>query len=1084
MTIIDTFAKKVSTSIADFIGKLLFDSKPDTKSFTPTTPLEQAVMSSDISRLPTIYQEAIKKSGTISAPTGKEINPKTATLLQKTKIQAAQDAEKFKPVKELVKSIVRAPIRVVASMAIEGNRPFLPETSSQKAIFGEEPITTGFTPQTPLQKFIFGEEEIKKSSVAYKESKQILESGGFGGASAPIAATAVFGGLVMDLTPFGGSEKKLSEALAKEASENVVKNVLKKANFTDDLIEKYTPVFAKEKSASVIEKELKNIAEASKRLESNIQKVSIPKNIQDIKTDIDAGINVGPKKFAQYKDWEAKTSLEKTKIITEPIGKERKFITSVKEADITAPEVKEGLVSQDNWYIPQANKPLVEEADTMIKTNIDEAIRFAKAPGPATNKSNIVAQKLIVEFQNAGRYKDAIDMVENVAQKATTQGQAIQALSLYNKLTPEGVLKYTQQILDRANVGRKIPLKLTPETAERIVRQAEKVGKMAEGRKKVVETARLIEEIAGEVPASVGKKIATVQTLAQLLNPKTAIRNIVGTGGFMVAENIKDIVATPLDSALSLLTKKRTVTLPNLKSQAKGFITGLAEGVEDAIQRVNTSIVPTQFDLPKTSVFKGKIGGSLETLLNIELRATDRAFYKAAYDGSLYQQLKVTGLKEATEEMKEVAHLDALYRTFQDDNVVSKLFVGIKKALNVGKDFGIGDFVLKYPKTPANLLARGIEYSPGGLVNIVYESIRPVIGKPFRQKNFVDAVSRAIIGTAGLVGTGALLHKLGVITGKPEKDKDIKGIQRISGLGQYKINFSALKRFAFSGLNPDATKLEDGDILVSYDWFQPMAIGLSMGANIDEGGGLKGEAMSIIQSLTEGVNTIQEQPLVSGLRRFMLTSDIASSIESVLEGIPSSFVPTFLSQINQLIDNTQRNSYDPTTYQYAWNLAKAKIPGLAQTLPASIDVFGEDLERYQGNSNNVFNVFFNPSFVSWYKPTPEAEMVLDLMNITGETKQAPKVVGKTYTVNGKSMKLNPKQISALQKYIGTITKELYSSFVADPAFQKLAPYDKIKYLSNILTDIGAAGKIVILGDRPEKPSKDVLKIIQFFNGIK
>ena len=767
--------------------------------------------------------------------------------------------------------------------------------------------------------------------------------------------------------------------------------------------------------------------------------------------------------------------------------KERQFIQTAREAPITSKEVKEGLISPvnpDNYYLPQSNKALLAEAEEIISRDIDEALRIVDTPGPATAKSNIIAQKLVVQFQNEGRFEDAINIVEKIAQKSTNQGQAIQALSVYNRLTPEGVVKYTEKLIRKANEKRIKPIKLDPKKAEEIVEQSRKASSLPEGRQKVVETARLLDKIMSVIPTSIGQKIGAIQTMAQLLNPKTFNRNLVGNLGFAAAENAKDFIATPLDSALALITKKRTTALPSFRTQIGGFGKGLAEGVEDAMQRINTSMINTQFDLPKTNVFKGKVMGSLEKLLNLELRATDRAFYQAAYDGSLYQQMKATGIKVPTEEMKEVAHFEALYKTFQDDNWVSKVFVGLKRTLNkIGiKDFGMGDFVLKYPKTPANLLARGIDYSPGGFVNSLFQALKPVVGRPFDQKKFVDSFSRAMLGTGGLIGAGALMHRLGIITGRPEKDIDIKGIQRISGLGQYKINFSALKRFVFSGFNPEAAKMEPGDMLVSYDWFQPMAIPLSMGANIDEGGGAEGQAMSIIQSMTEGINTLQEQPLVSGVRRLLMKDSLSSTIEESLKGIPSSFIPTILNQVNQLIDNTQRNSYDPDVWQYAFNLAKAKIPGLAQTLPPAIDAFGEDLNRYQGDSNNIFNVFFNPAFTSWYKPTPESQMVLDLMEITGETKQAPRLVNKSYKINGVDKKLSPKQITALQRYVGTITKELFASFAADSRFQALPPDEKIKYLSGVLTDIGAAGKIVILGDRPKKPSKDAINIIRLFSG--
>lgn len=883
-----------------------------------------------------------------------------------------------------------------------------------------------FVPTTKLEKFIMGEEPVKPLSEYGSDFLQGLGVSSETSQKYGLPVGVAFLGL--EMIPAGSGKTKLIKTLSKLDDVGDVIKTLKKSGYADDVIKGFTKIIAATTDVKKIETILDTIGDVQKKL-----------------------------------------------------LKSTRFAARVKAASTTAPEIKKGISS---YYIPSVNKELINEANNFIKTNLDDAIRIAKSP-MASAKSNVYAQQLIHNYQKAGRFEDAIDLVELVSQRATNQGQAIQALSLFNKLEPEGALRFTQRLIDQANAVRPglKKLKLTENAVKDIIEKSKAIKKMAEGRKKVVATAELVGTMTDQVPSSLAKKISTIQVFAHLLNPKTAIRNIGGNTGFMIAENINQVPATLLDSALSFITKKRTIMLPSLGIQAKGLKAGFVEGVEDALKRIDTSGIATKFDLPKGKVFKGKVGGFLEKLLNVELRATDRAFYKAAYDNSIFNQMRLGKIAEATDEMIEIAHHDALYRTFQDDNLVSKLFVKLKAALNVGKEFGLGDFVLKYPRTPANLLARGIDYSPGGFVNALYEMSKPLIGRAFNQKAFVEAFSRALTGTIGLVGTGALLHRLGIITGQPTKDIDVRALERITGLGQYKINVSALKRFVMSGLNPETTGLEDNDLLISYDWFQPLAIAVSIGANLDEGRGQEGQISGILSATAEGLDTLGDQPLISGLQRVMRQQDFSGAVQEILKGIPSSFVPTIVSQVNQLIDNTQRNAYDPSIFQYALNLAKYKIPGLAQILPPTVDIYGDDLERYQGDTNNLFNVFFNPAFISRYRKTPEAQIVLDLVNATGETKHTPRVVGKTYTINGEKVKLTPNQITALQRYVGTISKELFASFAADPNFQELPPEEKINYLSNELTNILKAGKVVILGDRPEKLPQKVQMLIMMFNGI-
>lgn len=773
----------------------------------------------------------------------------------------------------------------------------------------------------------------------------------------------------------------------------------------------------------------------------------------------------------------------------ESLSKNRGFVDTVKNAPKTAPEVAQGVKGS---YTPITNPATLDEARSLINSNLDEAVRIARSGEPATAKSNTIAQLLIDKFQQEGRFQDAIDIVENTAKKATSQGQAIQALSMYNRLTPEGVLKYTQRLMNRASEATGKTLKLTEEAAKDIVGQAKKAQALPDGsREKIVETAKLVQKITNQIPSTTLDKISFIQTLFQLLNPKTAVRNIIGNAGFGAIENVKDVLAAAIDSPLSFITGKRTKTLPSLFAQFKGAKEGFVLGVEDALKHIDTSMVGTQFDLPKTDVFKNKVGQKLEMFLNLELKAPDRAFYQAAYDGSLYQQMKAAGVSVATDAMKEVAHYDALYRTFQDNSVSARIFTGLKKALNFGKSFGLGDFLLKYPKTPGNILARGIDYSPAGFINTIFEAVKPLVGKPFDQKAFVESFSRASTGTTALVGTGALLHRLGLISGRPDSDIDVRGLERTTGLGRYQINTSGMLRFIFSGFDAKEAKLQPGDRLISYDWFQPQAIGISIGANIDEGNGEGGTVMDVIQkaildipnTLSEGVNTLAEQPLISGLTRALKQKDFATSILETIKGIPASFVPTLLNQINQLFDNSQRLTYDPSKIKYGINLAKAKIPGLAQTLPVQESVLGQDLEKYQGGSNNPFNVLFNPAFVNSFTPTPEAQLVLDLMNETGDKTQFPRTVSYTQKINGENIKLSPTQVSALQHYVGTITRDLFHSFATDPTFQELAPEEKTSYLQNVLTDVGSAGRIVILGNRPAKVSQRVQNILERYHSV-
>jgi len=982
-------------------------------------------------------------------------------LPTKEKVQAAA-----------VKTVGKLPIPMASVIASEKGRNFLREAfqATNRSVvnvargLANQPLAGTTSGREFAQRFVEPAPVVPKGKVAqalvgskpfnFKTAASDVEqtlTGTFGvtpESAKKWSMPMVLVGSLLDLTPAGGGLGKG----ARQSFDDVVK-IIAKSKKVPEIVDKLVATFKfSRKQANELAPILRNID-----------------NVDDVKRSLEGFINtkitadIKPSGFGQTIDI-----------------KQSGFGQTVAKSPLTAAPVAEEAA--------KITYDVVHNADTMAKANAriaqsaDEALSFVKNTPEPNAETYATALELIKKYQNEGNYQQAIDIINDIAPKATKQGQAIQILSMYNRLTPEGVVRYATGELNKVGKGDK----MTPALAEKLVEKAKAIQKLPEGEEKMVETALMMKEIRDLMPASIAKKVSTIQTMFQLLNPKTFTRNIIGNIGFAGMENISDVVATPFDSALSLFTKKRTKALPSIGAQAKGFREGLRQGIRDAMLGIDTSpgSVATQFDLP-TNTFGGGVGRAFEKALNISLRGPDRAFYKAAYDGSLASQLKANKFKniadvpaDKLDEMKEIAHLDGLYRTFQDDNALSKFFQNIKIGANKltgSPDFGIGDFILKYPKTPANLLRRGIAYSPIGLVNTLVEATKGLTGRGFNQKRFVETFSRALVGTTMQIGLGAWLHKMGIISGKREDNANINAVERREGLGQYKINASALKRFVMSGFDPEQAQIQRGDKLVSYDWFQPFSIGLSIGANFDEG---EGGADTVLGNLLSGIDTLAEQPLVQGVTRFLKTRNPSEGVTQLIESIPASFVPSIVNQIRQATDDKARSIYDTNFIGRVKRSVMNRIPGLSEQLEPKVNVFGGDQRTYEAGENKFFNVFFNPAFVTEYKGTPEGKLVLDIFKQTGDVSQAPKLVEKKQTINGKKIELSPEQYTALQRFSGTYAKELLTNFAASPEFQALPEDMQVKIISNALSDISAAGRIILLGNRPTKaPSRGTQSII-------
>lgn len=795
-----------------------------------------------------------------------------------------------------------------------------------------------------------------------------------------------------------------------------------------------------------------------------------------------------------------------------PVVKERSFIETVRTAEKTTPEVSQEV---KGLYEVIPNKLTLERAREFVEKTPERAMDRIERGEINNAMDTATAAVLIDKAQFEGRIGEAVRLAEKTAARLTEMGQAIQAAYIYERLSPEGILLYAQRVVQQAkeNIPQKARVKSFDKMAEalkdpdkaalakklgiphiseaaaaELLKMAKEIKEMPDGRAKHVQTAVMLKKITDLIPKSLGQKISMLQTMAQLLNPKTFVRNVLGNLGFQAAEGLSDSVAVALDIAAALKTGKRTVYMPDVKTQAAGLKQGFKEGVEESLLGINLKEDTTKFTLPKNGVFDKGVLGALEKTLRISLGATDRAFYQAAFNQSIRDQMvsaKERGIdiKEPDAEMVERAHLLGLYRTFQDENVISRQFIALKKWFNLGKDWGIGDMVLKYPKTPANLIARGIEYSPFGFIKTVYELTKPLLGHEFNQEAFVRSTSRALTGSATLVGTGAILAQLGIISGKRSKDRDVSAARENVGIRDYQLNAAALKRFAMSGFDPEAAALREDDQLVTYDWFLPGSIGLALGANmvLDPKTNLVDRALNMGDRMLQASETLQEQPLVRGVKTLTQRQNIAEGLSDTFQDIPASFVPTLLNQIRQLTDNTARNTKDPNYFKEVYNKAIMRVPGASGTLPPKVTTLGEDKQMYQMGTNNPFNVFLNPAFVSKYKPDPVSKMVLEIWEMSGQTIQFPRVAQGKIKLGADTpepVELTAEQYTEFQRYIGNKTDVLFTILADNESFMALDDEIKAKKLQGFLTDINTAAKIEILGYRPKKVPADVIGIIQ------
>jgi len=774
---------------------------------------------------------------------------------------------------------------------------------------------------------------------------------------------------------------------------------------------------------------------------------------------------MNPVEIAQIAPTQASTTpnLKKTSLATG--DKTSSFFKNVTETTKSISQEARDFLSKDEnikYYKGISNEQSLGEAyDRLKKDGAAETIRWSNQDSKSATASDIAEGWILLkQYEDAGNYEAMAEVAKKMRDMGTQAGQTVQAFNILSRLTPEGMVKYTQtELLDAYNEivknktkdwidSNKSKFELTPDETEFIVETMKKIAGMEDGYNKKVELAKIQKMIDDKLPpADIGTKIKAWNRIAMLFNPKTQVRNVVGNALIMPVNSVSDVFSTLADKAISKYTGKRTTGLSNVAAKLEGFKRGAYEATNDARLGINTKDIDLdrfeQNAKGKTFNDKYALGRALnrtEAMLNYVMDVGDRVFSEAAYENSIRNQMKLNNTTEITQEMHDIAVAEALQRTWNDNNNYTRFVLNIRKGLNAihYKGYGLGDVLIPFAKTPANLTKAIVDYSPAGLVNTLTSGInlkRSLTNGQYNaqmQHQFVQNLGKATAGTM-LYILGYALAKAGISTGESDEDKDTANfLKNTLGISSYSIKI--------------------GDKTFTYDWAQPIAAPLSITANIANSNNKSrslGEA--IVGNLDTSFGILMEQSFLQSINNvFNGNGEFVSDLEEELLKLPTRSVPTFVKQIADMVDGTQRQTYvHGNTLESAKNAFVAKIPFASKTLAPTVDTMGREVQKY-GGKNNIFNVFLNPANVNTENISTAAQEIYDVYNSTGDKSVMPRVAPYYVKDNGETVDLTPEQRAEYQKTAGNIIEKSVDRMIKDPKYNNLPDTEKSEVITNIV----------------------------------
>ena len=728
---------------------------------------------------------------------------------------------------------------------------------------------------------------------------------------------------------------------------------------------------------------------------------------------------------------------------------------------LNAEQKSEILSNEDvRYYDKVTNKESLEKAFKKLEKNgASETLEWFNKEPKNANSIDVAEGWILLK-----QYADSNDVLgmKNVAKKlrniGTIAGQTVQAFNIMERMTPEGMVVYAQSELDEAydkmvknktkewiNKHRS-EFDLTPEETQTIMNIMDDVKNMEDGYEKRVKLAEIQKLMTDKLPPERGAGIKAWMRISMLFNPKTQVRNILGNAVIAPTNAFSDLFASGVDKMISKKTNVRTTGAPNLKSYGKGFKTGLYQSYNDFKKGINTrNIEGNRFEITQGKSFNDKnvIGKNLnrvDNLLSFMLDAGDRGFYEASFTNSINNQMILNKTNKITQEMIDIATSEALSRTWQDNNNYTRFVLQTRNALNKinVKGYGLGDILIPFAKTPANLTKAIVDYSPVGLINAINSGINLKNSlengqfTPQMQHDFVQRLGKATAGTM-LYLIGLALAKVGITSGESDDDKDTRNFMKNTlGINSYSIKI--------------------GGKTFTYDWAQPIAAPLSITANIEKN---RKENVStlenILSSLDTAGNILLEQSFMDSINTVLNNNDgIVTGIQEAILELPSRAIPTFSKQIVDLTDSTQRQTFEYNApLKTSVNKIKAKIPGLSKQLAPSVDTMGRDIQKY-GDKNNVFNVFLNPANVNSENLSESASEIYRLYKETGDTTIMPRVSPYYINKNGEKTILTSEQRAYYQKTSGKIIEDNVKKLLKNRTYNSLSDEEKSDVINNIV----------------------------------
>lgn len=761
-------------------------------------------------------------------------------------------------------------------------------------------------------------------------------------------------------------------------------------------------------------------------------------------------------------------------------------IRTILEANATpdeiVPTIEELALRGEYSYEAYSDKQAISDAETKIKdvgwaqalTSWTDKVRG----GNVSKENTAMGWALYNNAANSGDTATALTILNNMVEHQRSAAQTLQATRILKKLSPETQLyqvqrsvKNLQEEINKRYGDKKSPkLKIDRELAERFLRakdQTERDNVLTD----------IYRDIGRQMPSRFIDKWNAWRYLAMLGNARTHIRNIVGNAGFAPVVAVKNAIATGIEAGVNKVSGGKL-------NRSKAFISGkggkalfsAAAADFDKIQDVamgggkysefanaNKAIEEGRV------IFQSKMPGLKQVSQGLEkarrfnsaaLETEDMWFSKPHYAYAMAQYCKANGITadmiaegKGIEKARKYAIKEAQKATYRDTNAFSQFVseIGRRRGSKTGVEkiaTGIIEGILPFRKTPANILMRGVEYSPLGLANGIKQALWDVRTGKKTGAEAIDSISAGLTGT-GLLGLGVYLASQALLRGHGGDDDDKREFEDLQGHQTYSLEL------------PDGTS-------ITLDWLAPECLPLFIGVNLWEETNGGRESLTLSELLTAISNVSEPLLEMSCLQSLNAIFDVVGyaksdgiaalpkAIASAATSYLTQALPTLLGQAERTGEGNlyttytnKNNKYLTPDMQYAVGKASARIPGWDYNQIPYIDAWGRT-ELTGKPGERAFNNFLNPAYTSKIDESPMEKELMRLYNATGEA-VFPSRASKNLTVSGEAVTLGADDYVKYAQQKGQGAYKRLTALTRDSEYKKLTNEEKVRCVKDLYT---------------------------------